>query len=63
MVVFGVMMMVKLKKKSGSYCYGGKGTVIAKNQVGDNVAFCQTVLPGNEEMLIPTNVDGNGKKL
>lgn len=50
------------EKKSGSYCYGGKGTVIAKNQVGDNVAFCQTVLPGNEEMLIPTNVDGNGKK-
>ncbi|KAG0666756.1 hypothetical protein C6P44_002567 [Monosporozyma unispora] len=41
------------------YCYQGKGTVTAKNQCGGgSVAFCQTVLPGNEEMLIPTEVDG-----
>ncbi|SCU91640.1 LAME_0E13278g1_1 [Lachancea meyersii CBS 8951] len=39
------------------YCYDGKGTVQAKNNAGSGVAFCQTVLPGNEEMLIPTLVD------
>lgn len=40
------------------YCYEGKGTVYVQNQCGNNgsVAFCQTVLPGNEEMLIPTLV-------
>lgn len=41
------------------YCYDGTGTVVAKNQCGSQVAFCQTVLPGNEAMLIPTNV-GSG---
>ncbi|KAG0667882.1 hypothetical protein C6P45_005249 [Maudiozyma exigua] len=41
------------------YCYDGVGTFIAKNQAGQDVAFCQTVLPGNEEMLIPTLV-GSG---
>lgn len=41
------------------YCYDGAGTVVAKNSAGQDVAFCQTVLPGNEEMLIPTNV-GSG---
>lgn len=38
------------------YCYKGKGTAKAVNQSGKNVAFCQTVLPGNEAMLIPTDV-------
>lgn len=40
------------------YCYEGKGTVYAQNRCGESgsVAFCQTVLPGNEEMLIPTLV-------
>lgn len=47
------------KKRSGGYCYSGKGTVVAKNNAGGEVAFCQTVLPGNEEMLIPTSV-GSG---
>ncbi|CCK72144.1 uncharacterized protein KNAG_0J00610 [Huiozyma naganishii CBS 8797] len=42
---------------SKPYCYDGKGTVSAVNTCsGGNVAFCQTVLPGNEEMLIPTLV-------
>lgn len=45
--------------KDKDYCYEGKGTVIAKNSAGSDVAFCQTVLPGNEEMLIPTVV-GSG---
>ncbi|CAI4700622.1 AEL_collapsed_G0044090.mRNA.1.CDS.1 [Saccharomyces cerevisiae] len=44
------------------YCYDGKGTVIAKNNANSgDVAFCQTVLPGNEAMLIPTLV-GFGSK-
>ncbi|CCD27268.1 uncharacterized protein NDAI_0K00770 [Naumovozyma dairenensis CBS 421] len=43
------------------YCYDGKGTVVAINNVqgSGDVAFCQTVLPGNEEMLIPTLVSDN----
>lgn len=42
------------------YCVDGEGTLNVNNKANDNVAFCQTVLPGNEAMLIPTNVDGNG---
>ncbi|KUI54846.1 putative secreted beta-glucosidase adg3 [Cytospora mali] len=38
------------------YCVEGVGTVNAVNNCGDVVAFCQTVLPGNEAMLIPTSV-------
>lgn len=50
------------EKNSGkSYCYSGAGTVIAKNSASGDVAFCQTVLPGNEEMLIPTNVQSSGR--
>ncbi|SCV05059.1 LANO_0G17568g1_1 [Lachancea nothofagi CBS 11611] len=44
------------------YCYDGKGTVSAKNSAGSGVAFCQTVLPGNEEMLIPTLVDSGSEE-
>ncbi|KAL6942183.1 hypothetical protein ACO0QE_003349 [Hanseniaspora vineae] len=45
------------KKVSGNdYCYDGKGTVSVQNSAGSDVAFCQTVLPGNEEMLVPTLV-------
>ena len=40
------------------YCYDGAGTVTADSSAGD-VAFCQTVLPGNEAMLIPTMVSGS----
>lgn len=43
------------------YCYKGKGTAKASNQANSNVAFCQTVLPGNEAMLIPTDVS-NGSE-
>lgn len=39
------------------YCVDGEGTVEVKNKGGSGVAFCQTVLPGNEAMLIPTEVD------
>lgn len=34
----------------------GAGTVKAVNKAGKIVSFCQTVLPGNEAMLIPTDV-------
>lgn len=40
------------------YCQDGTGTVGAANKCGSGkeVSFCQTVLPGNEAMLIPTRV-------
>lgn len=42
---------------SRDYCADGVGTVSAVNNADGVVAFCQTVLPGNEAMLIPTSVD------
>ncbi|GIC91722.1 SUN domain-containing protein [Aspergillus udagawae] len=39
------------------YCQDGTGAVGAKNKCSKQVAFCQTVLPGNEAMLIPTLVE------
>ncbi|KAM7190026.1 Beta-glucosidase (SUN family) domain containing protein [Rhypophila sp. PSN 637] len=39
------------------YCVDGTGTVKAVNKCGKVVSFCQTVLPGNEAMIIPTDVD------
>ncbi|KAJ5682598.1 hypothetical protein N7462_005763 [Penicillium macrosclerotiorum] len=42
---------------SKPYCQDGSGTVMAKNKASQSVAFCQTVLPGNEAMLIPTLVE------
>ncbi|KAK9252376.1 hypothetical protein V1507DRAFT_391207, partial [Lipomyces tetrasporus] len=44
------------------YCYDGTGTVEAVSSAG-NVAFCQTVLPGNEAMLIPTEVTSSSTVL
>lgn len=41
------------------YCVEGVGTVSAVNNCGKVVAVCQTVLPGNEAMLIPTSVDSS----
>ncbi|RAH75764.1 hypothetical protein BO86DRAFT_394006 [Aspergillus japonicus CBS 114.51] len=38
------------------YCQDGTGAVSAKNKCSSHVSFCQTVLPGNEAMLIPTLV-------
>ncbi|KAI5797977.1 hypothetical protein DFH27DRAFT_96443 [Peziza echinospora] len=40
------------------YCYDGAGTYKVRNEAGSSVAICQTVLPGNEAMLIPTLVTG-----
>ncbi|KAL2142674.1 hypothetical protein VTI28DRAFT_829 [Corynascus sepedonium] len=39
------------------YCVDGTGTVKAVNKAGRIVSFCQTVLPGNEAMVIPTDVE------
>ena len=38
------------------YCVEGTGAVKAVNKAGSIVSFCQTVLPGNEAMIIPTDV-------
>jgi len=35
----------------------GTGAVKAVNKCGKVISFCQTVLPGNEAMIIPTDVD------
>lgn len=39
------------------YCVDGTNTVGAENLCSGVVSFCQTVLPGNEAMLIPTAVE------
>ncbi|KAB8074972.1 hypothetical protein BDV29DRAFT_172711 [Aspergillus leporis] len=39
------------------YCQDGTGAIGARNKCKDKVSFCQTVLPGNEAMLIPTLVE------
>ncbi|KAE8391067.1 hypothetical protein BDV23DRAFT_154016 [Aspergillus alliaceus] len=39
------------------YCQDGTGAVGARNKCKEQVSFCQTVLPGNEAMLIPTLVE------
>ena len=46
---------------SSPYCVDGTGTVNAVNNCGRVVTFCQTVLPGNEAMLIPTPVYSTAK--
>ncbi|KAL8775591.1 MAG: hypothetical protein Q9209_000087 [Squamulea sp. 1 TL-2023] len=38
------------------YCVDGTGNIGCQNKVPGNIAICQTVLPGNEAMLIPTDV-------
>ncbi|CAI5758692.1 unnamed protein product [Candida verbasci] len=45
------------------YCKDGKKTVSVKNKSGKEVSFCQTVLPGNEAMLIPTGIQGNSEQV
>ena len=51
----------KIEKPFGDqpYCVDGTGTVSAVNKAGSPLSFCQTVLPGNEAMLIPTLVTGS----
>lgn len=40
------------------YCVDGTGTVQVVNKAGKIVSFCQTVLPGDEAMVIPTDITG-----
>ncbi|KIW93765.1 uncharacterized protein Z519_05080 [Cladophialophora bantiana CBS 173.52] len=40
------------------YCQATNSNIGVQNNAGGVVAFCQTVLPGNEAMLIPTSVTG-----
>ncbi|KIX03540.1 uncharacterized protein Z518_07093 [Rhinocladiella mackenziei CBS 650.93] len=40
------------------YCQSTATNIGVVNNAGGVVSFCQTVLPGNEAMLIPTSVDG-----
>ncbi|KAE8375192.1 hypothetical protein BDV26DRAFT_283684 [Aspergillus bertholletiae] len=42
---------------SKPYCQDGTGAVSVRNKCKSQVSFCQTVLPGNEAMLIPTLVE------
>lgn len=37
-------------------CVPGTGAVKAVNKCGKKMSFCQTVLPGREDMIIPTLV-------
>lgn len=39
------------------YCQEGTGALQAVNKAAQPVSFCQTVLPGNEAMIIPTLVE------
>lgn len=43
-------------------CVDTKKTLRVDNKAKSGVAFCQTVLPGNEAMLIPTFVDGKSQQ-
>lgn len=45
--------------KGNPYCADGVGSVSVVNKMSGQHAVCQTVLPGNEAMLIPTSV-GSG---
>jgi hypothetical protein len=40
------------------YCVEGTGAISVSNTAGKSLSFCQTVLPGNEAMLIPTVISG-----
>ncbi|RKP26368.1 hypothetical protein SYNPS1DRAFT_3184, partial [Syncephalis pseudoplumigaleata] len=48
---------------SQPYCVRGLANVSIVNKLGKSVSACQTVYPGNEEMLIPTVVAPGGKSV
>ncbi|PGH11027.1 hypothetical protein AJ80_07303 [Polytolypa hystricis UAMH7299] len=43
------------------YCVDASGPLNVMNKASGHVAFCQTVLPGNEAMLIPTAVESSAQ--
>lgn len=42
------------------YCADGAGSFVAVNECSEEISICQTVLPGNEAMLIPNSVPAGG---
>lgn len=53
---------VSLPFKDKPLCVDGEGTVSVSNKASGNVAICQTVLPGNEAMLIPNDIASGSTK-
>ncbi|KAI1807640.1 beta-glucosidase-domain-containing protein [Daldinia bambusicola] len=47
---------IEVPFKNKAWCVDGTGTVEAVNKAGKVVSFCQTCLPGYEDMIIPTDV-------
>ncbi|KAI1410800.1 hypothetical protein F5Y13DRAFT_191878 [Hypoxylon sp. FL1857] len=47
---------IEVPFKNKPWCVDGTGTVEAVNKAGKVVSFCQTCLPGYEDMIIPTDV-------
>ncbi|OTB16014.1 hypothetical protein K445DRAFT_75022 [Daldinia sp. EC12] len=47
---------VEVPFKNKEWCVDGTGAVEAVNKAGKVVSFCQTCLPGYEDMIIPTDV-------
>ncbi|KAI0838930.1 hypothetical protein F5Y06DRAFT_35666 [Hypoxylon sp. FL0890] len=48
---------IEVPFKNKPWCVDGTGTVEAVNKAGKVVSFCQTCLPGYEDMIIPTDVE------
>ncbi|KAI2465570.1 hypothetical protein F4781DRAFT_20208 [Annulohypoxylon bovei var. microspora] len=49
---------IEVPFKDKDWCVDGTGTVAAVNKAGKVVSFCQTCLPGYEDMIIPNDVAG-----
>ncbi|KAI8959979.1 hypothetical protein F5Y11DRAFT_285446 [Daldinia sp. FL1419] len=47
---------IEVPFKNKAWCVDGTGAVEAVNKAGKVVSFCQTCLPGYEDMIIPTDV-------
>ncbi|KAI0379765.1 hypothetical protein F5Y04DRAFT_282560 [Hypomontagnella monticulosa] len=47
---------IQVPFKNKAWCVDGTGAVDAVNKAGKVVSFCQTCLPGYEDMIIPTDV-------
>jgi hypothetical protein len=45
------------------YCVDGTNTATGVNQCNKIISFCQTVLPGNEAMLIPTEIQSGSTEV
>ncbi|OTA57774.1 glycoside hydrolase family 132 protein, partial [Hypoxylon sp. EC38] len=48
---------IEVPFKNKPWCVDGTGAVEAVNKAGKVVSFCQTCLPGYEDMIIPTDVE------